>query len=392
MDKTNEQYYFDALELLKKKDYISALAIFRYLLLVVEEDSEKKMFKKNISKIYYKLYEENLKNEKYFSSYELLVKAQEYCENKDQYKEQLNKAISLKYLREGESKLYIEKDSLTALEILNSSYELYPDINEKINKQREFDINYANYEYFCSFYNDLKEENYYLYEEKKEEIIKVIDNCNDEFFRSKLNNIKSKILLKFNLYHSYEFEYQEELDKAIEICEKNIQNSEKEFKEKFKQRLSSLYQKKGEKLWDKYTNEDDLSLVLEIFNYFKQAINLINNDDDNYNRLKLNLSKIEITIIIIKANNFCKEKKYEEAYENYMKAKNKNEEYNGELYSSKDLEEKIQQMKELLEIQLDKKIDNIIPDKIKNINIIPKEIQEYNEQLKKENKNMKDDL
>jgi hypothetical protein len=49
-------------------------------------------------------------------------------------------------------------------------------------------------------------------------------------------------------------------------------------------------------------------------------------------------------------------------------------------------------MKELLEIQLDKKIDNIIPDKIKNINIIPKEIQEYNEQLKKENKNMKDDL
>ena len=75
-----------------------------------------------------------------------------------------------------------------------------------------------------------------------------------------------------------------------------------------------------------------------------------------------------------------------------MKAKNKNEEYNGELYSSKDLEEKIQQMKELLEIQLDKKIDNIIPDKIKNINIIPKEIQEYNEQLKKENKNMKDDL
>ena len=133
MDKTNEQYYFDALELLKKKDYISALAIFRYLLLVVEEDSEKKMFKKNISKIYYKLYEENLKNEKYFSSYELLVKAQEYCENKDQYKEQLNKAISLKYLREGESKLYIEKDSLTALEILNSSYELYPDINEKIN-------------------------------------------------------------------------------------------------------------------------------------------------------------------------------------------------------------------------------------------------------------------
>ena len=91
------------------------------------------MFKKNISKIYYKLYEENLKNEKYFSSYELLVKAQEYCENKDQYKEQLNKAISLKYLREGESKLYIEKDSLTALEILNSSYELYPDINEKIN-------------------------------------------------------------------------------------------------------------------------------------------------------------------------------------------------------------------------------------------------------------------
>ena len=75
-----------------------------------------------------------------------------------------------------------------------------------------------------------------------------------------------------------------------------------------------------------------------------------------------------------------------------MNAKNKNEEYNGELYSSKDLEEKIQQMKELLEIQLDKKIDNIIPDKIKNINIIPKEFQEYNEQLKKENKNMKDDL
>ena len=106
----------------------------------------------------------------------------------------------------------------------------------------------------------------------------------------------------------------------------------------------------------------------------------------------MNLSKIEITILIIKANDLYKEKKYEEAYENYMNAKNKNEEYNGELYSSKDLEEKIQQIKELLEIQLDKKIDNIIPDKIKNINIIPKEIQEYNEQLKKENKNMKDDL
>ena len=106
----------------------------------------------------------------------------------------------------------------------------------------------------------------------------------------------------------------------------------------------------------------------------------------------MNLSKIEITIIIIKANNLYKEKKYKEAYENYMNAKNKNEEYNGELYSSKDLEEKIQQMKELLEIQLDKKIDNRIPEKIKNVNIIPKEIQEYNEQLKQENKNMKDDL
>ena len=105
----------------------------------------------------------------------------------------------------------------------------------------------------------------------------------------------------------------------------------------------------------------------------------------------MNLSKIEITIIIIKANNLYKEKKYKEAYENYMNVKNKNEEYNGELYSSKDLEEKIQQMKELLEIQLDKKIDNRIPEKIKNVNIIPKEIQEYNEQLKQENKNMKDD-
>ena len=35
------------------------------------------------------------------------------------------------------------------------------------NKQREFDINYANYEYCCSFYNDSKEENYYLYKKKK---------------------------------------------------------------------------------------------------------------------------------------------------------------------------------------------------------------------------------
>ena len=43
----------------------------------------------------------------------------------------------MKYLREGESKLYIEKDFLTALKILNSSYKIYPDINEKIKINKE---------------------------------------------------------------------------------------------------------------------------------------------------------------------------------------------------------------------------------------------------------------
>ena len=69
------------------------------MLLVFEEDSEKKMFEKYISKIFYKLYEENLKNEKYFSSYKLLDKTQEYCENKDKYKEKLKIAESFKIFK-----------------------------------------------------------------------------------------------------------------------------------------------------------------------------------------------------------------------------------------------------------------------------------------------------
>ena len=348
----NDDYFNNAVELYDNKDYIKALSIFTSL--YFNHTNIQGFLTDYISKSYYQLYKENFEKGNYYSSYELLCRANEYNNNKNEYEDELKKVESLKNYREGQNLLYVEKNFKEALSKLKNSYQLYEYINEDINKEREFDIKYAIYEYCNLFYNDLNDENL-LNKLKKEKYIndllnEGINNCNDELLLSKLKKIKSKISSKFNLYHCFELESSNELDKAIEICKKSLSDCDEELKKKFKTRLSELYQLKGEKLYNICTSYDDINLLSEILEYYKKALNLIDYENDNYNKLKLSISTIEITLLLINANNFKEQKKYNEAYENYIKANNINKKYNERLYNSKELEDRIKEIEEIIKI------------------------------------------
>ena len=156
MEKTNDHYFNDALEYYNKKDYINALSIFQALLLIYQDYySIANEIKEYISEIYYQLYKENFQNQKYFSSFELLKQTQNYSNNKNKYENELLNVEFLKDLRNCQNLLYKKKDFKSALNFLQLLYQHYPNISEEINKQIEFDINYATYEYCCLYYDNL---------------------------------------------------------------------------------------------------------------------------------------------------------------------------------------------------------------------------------------------
>ena len=204
MEKTNDHYFNDALEYYNKKDYINALSIFRALLLFYQDDySIANEIKEYISEIYYQLYKENFQNQKYFSSYKLLTQAQNYSNNKNKYENELLNVEFLKDQRNCQKLLYKKKDFKSALDFLELLYQNYPNVSEEINKQIEFDINYATYEYCCLYYDNLlcydSTNVDYFYVDNKQYLDNLLQNriekCKDEFFLSKFKKIKSKISL-----------------------------------------------------------------------------------------------------------------------------------------------------------------------------------------------------
>ena len=396
MENTNDHYFNNALNFYNNKDYINSLSIFSALLVINEEDDTISiMIKEYISEIYYQLYLENFKNQRYFSSYELLKEAQNYSNDKNIYEKELLNVEFLRDLRNCEKLLFIKKDYQTVINFLESAYINYPNISEGIKNQIEFDINYATYEYCYLYYDNIlcydnTNVDYLYVGENDENYIDTllqnrIEKCEDEFFLSKFKKLKSNISSIFKLYNCVKLESDNKLDDAIKICKQCIQDSDEDLKKIFQARLSGLYILKGENL-DKNNNENE-KLLLEKLNYYNQAMNLIKDKGEKYQRLKLKCSKIAIKILYIKGNNFLKEKKYNEAYYNFQKAKSINQEYNDELYNPKDLQEKIKQIEiELIDNKINKDIDQRIDkSQLKNESIFPKEILQY-ERLKIVNK------
>ena len=77
----NDDYFNNAVELYDNKDYIKALSIFTSI--YFNHTNIQGFLTDYISKSYYQLYKENFEKGNYYSSYELLCRANEYNNNKN---------------------------------------------------------------------------------------------------------------------------------------------------------------------------------------------------------------------------------------------------------------------------------------------------------------------